>query len=148
MHHAFQTANLEGYLPLHSTIDKKLRLVIGTAWGCVTFPEIKAHQDKMLSDPDFNPEFNQLMDASKVTDWRLTIEEAETAARRKIFAPSSKRAIVGPLPVNSPLARIIGALNELTKHTSNLEVFQDVPSALKWLRIEALPVIKSGTEEP
>jgi hypothetical protein len=139
---------LEGHLPLQSTIDKKQRLVIGTAWGCITFPEIKAHQDKLLSDPDFSPEFNQLMDGSKVTDWLLTIKEAETIARRKMFSPFSKRAIVGPLPVNSPLARIIDAYYELTKHASNMEVFQDVPSALKWLGIEALPETKPGTEGP
>ena len=128
-------------MPIHSTIDKDLGLVIGTAWGRITFDEITAHQNKVLGDVDFNPAFNEFMDGSKVTDWCLSIDQVENAARRKVFSPLSKRAFVGPLPPDSPLARIVGAYNELTKHASRIQVFQDVPSALKWLGIEALPEI-------
>jgi hypothetical protein len=130
-------------VPIHSTIDKQLGLVIGTAWGRITFDEITAHQNKLLGDPDFSPTFNQLMDSSKVTDWCVSIDEAETAARRELFSPLSKRAFVGPLPTGSPLARIFHAYNELTKQASKVQIFQDVPSALKWLGVDALPRSKS-----
>lgn len=83
--------------------------------------------------------FNQLMDASKVTDWYLSIDQVENVTRREFFSPLSKRAFVGPLPPDSPLARVFDAYNELTKHSSGIQIFPDVPSALKWLGIEALP---------
>lgn len=126
-------------MPIRSTINKELRLVIGSAWGSVTSAEIKAHQDELLSDPDFNPEFNQFMDGSRVTDWCVSIQEAENAVRRKIFSPSSKRAIV--TTVNPVLASIFDAYNKFTKPVSTLELFPDVHSALKWLGIEALPKV-------
>ena len=43
-------------MPCSYVIDTGKRLVITTACGCVTFAEIRAHQDKLLSDPEFNPE--------------------------------------------------------------------------------------------
>lgn len=131
-------------MPIHVVIDKRLRLVIGTASGCITLSDITAHQDKLLSDPDFSPDFNQLMDGSRITDWRLSIDDVEFVAHRKVFSSSSKRAIVAPQPSNSPLARIIVAYHKLTDHLWNVRLFEDVPSALNWLGIDALPEIKIG----
>jgi len=126
-------------VPVQSTIHTELRLVIGRAWGCVTFAEIAAHQDKLLAEPNFNPDFNQFMDATRVTAWQVSIDEAETAARRRFFSPLSKRAFVVPLPPNSPLARLFEGFFALTQEASKIQLFQDVPSALKWLGLEALP---------
>ncbi len=33
-----------------------------------TFAEVKKYQDQLLADPDFNPEFDQLMDGTGITD--------------------------------------------------------------------------------
>ena len=123
-------------MPVQSTIHTKLRLVIGIAWGCVTFAEIRTHQDNLLADPRFNPDFNQLMDASRMTDWRVSIDDAETAARRKLFSPLSKRAFVKPHPTTSSVARVFEGDVELTKKASKIEIFSDVPSALRWLGLE------------
>lgn len=51
-------------MPCRYVIDIEQRLVISTGWDRVTFAEIKAHQDQLVSDPDFNPEFNQFVDAT------------------------------------------------------------------------------------
>ena len=42
-----------------TVIDKKQFLVINTRWDRLTLAEVKAHQDQLLSDPDFSPEPNQ-----------------------------------------------------------------------------------------
>jgi len=126
-------------VPVQSTIHTELRIVIGRAWGYVTAAEIAAHQDKLLADPSFNPDFNQLMDASKMTDWQVSIDDAQTAARRKFFSPLSKRAFVKPHPTTSSVARVFESDVELTKKASKIELFSDVPSALEWLGLEALP---------
>jgi len=122
-------------VPVQSTIDTELRLVIGRAWGCVTFDDIAAHQEKLLDDPNFNPNFNQFMDASGMTDWQVSIDEAETVARRKLFSTLSKRAFVKPHPT-SLAARVFEGYFGLTKQASKIEVFPDAPSALNWLGVE------------
>jgi len=131
-------------MPVECTIDKKRRLVFGSAWGAITFAEVKRYQDQLLADPDFNPEFDQLMDGTGITDWLLSIEEAEAATRRRFFSPASKRAYIRPVPTSAPLARILNAYCEMTKDASHIRVFDDVPSALQWLGVEALPEIISA----
>jgi hypothetical protein len=93
----------------------------------------------LLSELSFNPDFNQFMDASKMTDWRVSVDDAETAARRKLFSPLSKRAFVKPHPTTSSVARVFESDVELTKTASKIELFSDVPSALEWLGLAALP---------
>ena len=39
--------------------------------GRVTFEDMQANQDRLLEDPDFDPRFNQLSDASLATDTDL-----------------------------------------------------------------------------
>ena len=127
--------------------DRQTTLVIGSAWSSITFADVKAYQDRLLADPEFNPEFNQLMDGTEITDWLLTIDEAETATRHRFFSPSSKRAYVRPLPTAAPLARILNAYCELTKDASQIRVFDDLPSALRWLGLEARPKIASAATQ-
>ncbi|HKM49022.1 MAG TPA: hypothetical protein VJX69_15635 [Terriglobales bacterium] len=131
-------------MPVECTIDKERRLVMGSAWGAITSAEVKRYQDQLLADSDFNPEFDQLMDGTGITDWLLTIEEAEAATRRRFFSPTSKRAYIRPVPTSAPLARILNAYCEMTKDASHIRVFDDIPSALQWLGLEALPEIRSA----
>jgi len=79
-------------MPFSYLIDTKRRLVISTAWGCVTFEEVKAYQNGLLSDPDFTPEFDQFLDATCLTTLDLSIVEAKTIARRPLFSRTSWRA--------------------------------------------------------
>jgi len=60
-------------MPFRYVIDKKGRLVVSTAWDWVTFEEVKAHQDGLLSEPDCNPEFDQFLDATRLTTPDLSI---------------------------------------------------------------------------
>ena len=46
-------------MPVRSVIDKNLRLVVTTEEGCVTFADMRANQDRLLDDPEFDPEFSQ-----------------------------------------------------------------------------------------
>ena len=65
-------------MPVEYIIDKGRRLVISTAWGQVTFAEARAHQERLRDDPDFDPEFNQFLDATDVSALDITAEEAQT----------------------------------------------------------------------
>ena len=131
-------------MPVEVKIHKDLRLVVGSAWGAITFADVKGYQDRLLADPDFSAEFDQLMDGTRITEWLLTIEDAEAATRRRFFSKSSRRAYIRPSPASSPIAKILIAYCEMTKDLSHIQVFEDLPAALKWLGLAALPEIKSS----
>jgi len=128
-------------MPVQYTIYKEQRLVVSTGDGRLTFDDVRAHQDRLLSDPDFNPEFDQLMDFTRFTDVDLSVSEIRMAANRKLFSPTSRRALVVAGTFMYGMARMFQAYYEMSKTASPSGVFRDLPSALKWLGREKLPVL-------
>ena len=96
--------------------------------GRITFAEVIAHQDELLSEPDFSPDFNQFLDATKVTNLELSREEAKTIARRPLFSSASRRAWVSADPAIHGLGRLMAAYNEMSSGTSQISVFHDDPA--------------------
>jgi hypothetical protein len=125
-------------MPFRYVIDKRRRLVISNASGSITFAEAKAHQDGLLAEPHFSPDFNQFLDATKLAILDLSIDEAKTIARRPVFSGTSRRAWVSPDPAIYGMGRLIAAYNEMSSAVSQISVFRDVPSALRWLGIECV----------
>src|SRR5215469_9714893 len=99
-------------MTVRSSIDKLRRLVLTKADGCVTFNDVRSHQDRLLADPEFDPSFDQLVDATAVTEFDITADEARTIARRRIFSPKSRRAIVAVNPHVFGLSRMMEAYHE------------------------------------
>lgn len=123
-------------MPCRYVIDKERRLVVSTASDCVTFAELKAHQEQLASDPDFTPDFNQLLDGTKATSLAVTIEQAKTLARRKVFSATSRRAFVAPSPAMFGIARVFEAYHSMSDVPSHVCVFYDLGEARKWLGLE------------
>jgi hypothetical protein len=61
-------------------IDKKRRLVLSTGSGVFTMADALAHQEKLLHDPDFAPDFCQLWDLSLVIEVQLTSDDLRRLA--------------------------------------------------------------------
>jgi len=72
-------------MPCRYVIDIERRLVLSTGWDRVTFAEMKAHQDKLASDPDFNPEFDQFVDATTVSLLEASPDQLKTIISRRFF---------------------------------------------------------------
>ena len=85
-------------MPFSYVVYAEHRLVISTGSDLVTWKEIRARQDQIKTDPDFNPEFNQIVDLRAVTGFDMTSDQARTLARRMIFSAASKRAFVAADP--------------------------------------------------
>lgn len=64
----------------------------------MTFVELQTHQDQIVNDPDFNADFNQILNGSKATSLAVTVEQAKNLARRTVFSSTSRRAFVAPSP--------------------------------------------------
>ena len=126
-------------MPFSYVVHPEKRLVVSTASGRVSFEEIKTHQDRLLSDHNFNPDFDQLIDATRATDLDLSIAEAQFVASRKLFSAKSKRAWVSPQPSIYGMGRLITAYHEMSPAPSQVHMFYDLASALKWLGLESFP---------
>lgn len=124
-------------MPVQYVIDKRHGLVITSAWDRVTFSEYRIHQDQLTSDPDFDSTFNHLLDSTKVTAIKLSTFEIKTITSRSVFSSISKRAIIAPNPAYFGVARMAEAYHSMTRSPSQVRVFRDVSSALKWLDLES-----------
>ena len=130
---------LKDSMPFSYVVYSEHRLVISTGSDRVTWEEIKERQDQTKTDPDFNPEFNQVVDLRAVTSFDMTSDHARLLARRMIFSPTSKRAFVAASPAVFGVGRMWEIFTELSENPSQIHVFYDLPSALKWLNLKTLP---------
>jgi len=126
-------------MPLRYVIDKERRLIRTTGWDRLTFAQTKSYMDQLLNDPDFDPHFDQLVDLTALAGLGMAMEETKQIARRSGFSPTSRRAFVAPDPAVFGMSRLFEAYNEMSKAPSQIRVFHDLPSALKWLGLKDLP---------
>ena len=126
-------------MPCRYVIDKERRIVITTAWDRVSFAEVKEHQDQLKIDPEFDPEFRHLIDATKVKGIDASIDQIRAIAKLGLFSSTSRRAIVAGSPEIFAFGRVLGAYLELARKPQQVHVFYDMPAALKWLGLEADP---------
>jgi hypothetical protein len=125
-------------MPCRYLIDTEHGLVISTAWDRVTFAEIDAHQHRLASDPSFNPDFKQLVDATRVTDLDISIDEAKAIFGRKTFSSTSRCAFLGRGLIILGMGRLIEAQAALAGRET-VRVFSNRQKALKWLGMENVP---------
>jgi hypothetical protein len=126
-------------MPFSYVIYREHHLVVSTGSDRVTWEEIKDRQDQTKTDADFNPEFNQIVDLRAVTGFDMTSDQARMLARRMIFSSTSRRAFVAANPAIFGVGRMWEVFSELSQNPSQIRVFYDLLSALKWLSLESLP---------
>ena len=119
-------------MTVQSSIDKRRRLVLTHAEGCVTFDDARGHQDRLLADPEFDASFDQLIDATGVTKLDLSADEVRTLAQRHVFSLRSRRALVATKPDVFGVGRMMEIYQEDIGYTET-EVFYSMDEALKWL---------------
>ena len=126
-------------MPARYVIHKDQRLIINYGWGNLTFADFRGQQEAMIKDPDFNPDFDQLVDVSQATALNLSIEEAKTIASRGIFSRTSRRAVIATDPDVFAMGRLMDVHHAMVTNRTQVRVFYDRESALKWLGLDGLP---------
>lgn len=126
-------------MPCDYAIYRERRLVITKVWGRVTFPEIREHQEQFVSDPEFDPAFNLLIDATGITKFDITTDEAKTIASQGLFSSASRRAFLASSPAIFGMGRLLGTYHAMATKREQVRVFYDRASALKWLGVEDDP---------
>jgi len=119
-------------MPAFYKIAKERRVVLSTASGVFALADALAHQDQILADPDFDPQYSQLLDFTHVTKIELSIEDVRKLAERAVFWPTSARAIL----VNSELAEGLARLFKMLREDAGekgIRIFRDLDEALEWI---------------
>jgi hypothetical protein len=90
------------------------------------------HQERLLNDPDFDPDFAQLLDFTHVTKVDITPEDVRLAARKSVFSPHSRRALLVKDDLQFGLARMFEIHREL-EGEKGIQVFRNIDEALHWI---------------
>jgi hypothetical protein len=126
-------------MPFSYVVYSQQRLVVSTGVDRVTWKEIQERQDQTMTDPEFNKEFNQIVDLRAVTGFEMTTVQARFLARRMIFSSTSKRAFVAADPAIFGVGRMWEMFTEMSDNPSHIRVFYELSPALRWLNLESLP---------
>jgi hypothetical protein len=122
-------------VPCSYTIHPDKRLVVATASGVFTFAEGAAHEEKIYDDPDFDPTFAHLIDATGITRAEITAFEISTFARGTRFSHKARKALVVNTALLFGLARMFEAYLQLSGTAELVSVFKERQKALEWLGI-------------
>ena len=126
-------------MPCSYKIYKDRRLVVSTAWEQFTFADGMAHEDRIYLDPEFDPTYAHLIDATQVTTTDISGSELATLARRTKISPKARRAFVAPTVVIYGLARMFETYLQLAGSGEFMAVFREMKPAMDWLGVEGEP---------
>lgn len=87
-------------MPVVLKIDPQRKVVHSAFYGKITDAELLGHRTRIASDPDFNPQFADIVDFTDVTDPAIT-ESAITAlaANPSLFSSSAIHIVIAPAAV-------------------------------------------------
>jgi hypothetical protein len=88
-----------------------------------------SHEARLSNDPDFEPDFSQLVDCRNVTKAKLTRETIQLIAQKNPSSLQAKRATVADRDIIYGLARMY----QLLKGDAQIQVFRDMEAARRWL---------------
>jgi hypothetical protein len=120
-------------MPVKSVIDHERKLVISTAWGVLTAAEAFSHRDGLASDPEFRPEYDQLIDFTATTKIQMDAENLRSLAQRNFFSSSSRRAVLVNSNVAFGIARMLVTFRELAGAKEEMGIFRDHDEAMRWI---------------
>jgi hypothetical protein len=125
-------------MPADFYIEPDLGMVFSKATGLFTFADAVDHMDRLTANPDFRPEFNQLIDFREASGTTLSSDDVRTLAQRQIFSNGSRRAFVAPEDLEFGLSRVFGTYREF-QGEPGIRVFRDMKEALSWLSLSTEP---------
>jgi hypothetical protein len=124
--------NSAAYMPVILKIDPLRRLVYSTFYGRITDDEMLNHRSAIASDPNFNPDFSEIVDFSAVSD--IDISEGTLTAlagTQSLYKPSVLHIVVAPHKATSQMANHFKTLAQQSR--PNLHVVRTRAQAYKLL---------------
>jgi hypothetical protein len=119
-------------MPAFYKIDKAHKLVMTTASGVFNLADGLAHQDQILKDPDFDPNYSQLVNFTNASKVDLSADDVRRLAERRVFWQCARRAILVADDLGFGFARMFEMLREDTGD-NNIRVFRSLDDAIEWI---------------
>ena len=115
--------------------DPARRLVIVTVRGELTDEGLLEGYDRLMGDPRYRPDYDQLVDLSNAEGGKVTTHGVRAlVARPPEFVPSARRAIVIRSDLGFGMAHMFQILRG--DGAGQVQVFRDLDAAKQWLRIK------------
>jgi len=115
-------------MPADFIIDVTHGVVLTTGTGEFTRADFIEHMSRLKADPNFNPDFNQVVDCRAITLLNLNGDEVRDLASQSIFSVRSRRAFVASSDLQFGLGRMFAAYREMAGQ--QMMVFKDMQEAL------------------
>jgi len=119
-------------VPAFYTIDRERELVLSSGSGILTQEDVSNHMERLSTDPDFDPNFSQVLDFTNVTAVEIRPDDIRRLAERNIFSSHSRRAFVVKDDLHFGLARMYEIYRELHGEMG-IRVFRNFDDAMNWI---------------
>jgi hypothetical protein len=114
-------------------IEKKHSLVITTVWDALDGDQVLEHQRRLRSDRDFNPDFYQFLDFTRVTEINIDLPTVVALSDIDLFSGNSRRAwVTGSNILAYGMCRMFIAFRRATPK-EEMRAFTNRDEALEWL---------------
>ena len=119
-------------MPVVLKIDLQRRVVYSAFYGRITDAELSSHRAAIAREPDFNPQFSDIVDFSDVTETDISENTiARMAASESLFSASVSHIVVAP---GDPVLSLAGKFKQLAQQSRpNFHVVRTRAEAYKLL---------------
>ena len=118
----------DGRIEFH--IDKDRRLVVVKFGRRTTMEDIANYAQHLVSDPDFQPTFSEIIDLREVEYLNLEANDfLKLADKIDPFSMEAKRAFVVRTSVQSHAAR----MHKILRNNRNIEIFRSFEEGERWV---------------
>ena len=100
--------------------------------GVFNREEALAHRARLFADPDFDPNYSQLLDLTHVTRFDLNAADLRQLAEDDPFTTSSRRAFLVPNDLSYGLGRMYEIFRE-SAGEHGIRIFRSLDEALDWI---------------
>jgi hypothetical protein len=119
-------------MPTSYKIDKRRKVVMCAFSGVVSRDDVLATREQLLQDPDFDPNYSQLLDLTGATQLDFKGNHVRFLADMSPHSLGSRRAIVAGSELEFGFARMFEIVRTL-RGDQHIRVFRNRASALAWL---------------
>ena len=119
-------------MPARHVVHVDERLVYTTVSGVVTFDEVLQQLASLRADPNFSPDFDEIVDMSGASDVRLGYEEFKHLEELDPFSDSSKRAFV--IPTNPAVYGVTRMYQLIQNDDPTIKIFRTEQEAREWVK--------------
>jgi hypothetical protein len=120
-------------MPTANLVFPSLCLVVTKCFDDVTLDDIAASALQIRNHPDFNPDFRQLIDLTRVVGLHLHYNDLyQLKHLHDPFSNEGKRAVVASADVVYGMSRMY----QLILNTPFFEVFRSLADAAQWLELD------------